>query len=424
MLSIRLLASAYILLSVALPGSAMAAAPAKFPVQLQLTGAGSVASSPSGITCPGTCAANFKQGTNITLTATPGTGESFVGWDGACSGASATCIVANIQAGVTVSAQFTSNGTGDGGSSTSTMEQLEARIAFLEASLAGLEEMLTGVNRGIDPNTNQDTLYFENMNVAIRNGSQVTDGFTNGRGNLILGYNEHTPWGLNAKTGSHNLIIGRGHTYSSSAGLVGGIFNTITGPFATVLGGGGNTASGQQAVVAGGRDNVASGFQAVVSGGYKNVSFGELATIASGDTNTATGLRSSVLAGVGNTASAQNATVSGGRGNTASGIYSTVSGGFINTASGQHATVSGGANNSATGLSSSIAGGVNNLSIAEYATVAGGAGNSANANWSSIAGGNSNRASGSYAAVAGGDFQDCTSNNATTCSEGMTTPVD
>ena len=56
-------------------------------------GTGSVTSSPSGITCPGTCTASFQNSVAVTLTATPGSGFTFVGWSGACTGTTATCTV-------------------------------------------------------------------------------------------------------------------------------------------------------------------------------------------------------------------------------------------------------------------------------------------------------------------------------------------
>ena len=65
-------------------------------VQLTVTSAGSgtgtVTSTPSGINCPTTCSANFASGTQVTLTATPGTSYTFNGWSGACSG-TAGCTV-------------------------------------------------------------------------------------------------------------------------------------------------------------------------------------------------------------------------------------------------------------------------------------------------------------------------------------------
>ncbi|MBM3303414.1 MAG: hypothetical protein FJY85_26140, partial [Deltaproteobacteria bacterium] len=49
------------------------------------TGSGTAASNPSGVV--------FPAGTAVTLSATPSEGSVFAGWSGACSGASATCVV-------------------------------------------------------------------------------------------------------------------------------------------------------------------------------------------------------------------------------------------------------------------------------------------------------------------------------------------
>jgi uncharacterized repeat protein (TIGR02543 family) len=46
-----------------------------------------------GINCGTTCSANFASGTVVTLTETPGTGHTFGGWSGACTGTASTCSV-------------------------------------------------------------------------------------------------------------------------------------------------------------------------------------------------------------------------------------------------------------------------------------------------------------------------------------------
>ena len=68
------------------------------------SGSGTITSTPSGINCPGTCTANFASGTQITLTATPGTSYTFDGWSGACSG-TAACTV-TLTAAETATATF------------------------------------------------------------------------------------------------------------------------------------------------------------------------------------------------------------------------------------------------------------------------------------------------------------------------------
>jgi len=58
-------------------------------VTITPTGGGTITSAPAGISCPGTCTANFTNGTPITLSETPNGGFTFVTWSGICSGA--TC---------------------------------------------------------------------------------------------------------------------------------------------------------------------------------------------------------------------------------------------------------------------------------------------------------------------------------------------
>lgn len=93
------------------PIVAFSAPPLKFSVQVNLTGNGTVTSSPGGIDCPTTCVASYKQGTNISLTATPAAGQTFISWAGACSG-TGSCSISAIQADVLVTAEFSSNGGG------------------------------------------------------------------------------------------------------------------------------------------------------------------------------------------------------------------------------------------------------------------------------------------------------------------------
>lgn len=67
-----------------------------YKLTVTVSGSGTVSSSPSGISCPGTCSASFASGTDVTLTATPASSGIFSGWtNGLCQSSpsliSSTC---------------------------------------------------------------------------------------------------------------------------------------------------------------------------------------------------------------------------------------------------------------------------------------------------------------------------------------------
>jgi hypothetical protein len=165
------------------------------------------------------------------------------------------------------------------------VEALKAKINELEATVARLAAILEGVSR------EGDELIFSGMNVSVVSGSGATDATPNGLGNLTIGYNEKDMSNkesikLNAKGGSHNLIVGKGQSYTSYGGFVAGASNSISAPYATVTGGFNNSADGSYSSVGGGQLNVASGDYATVSGG--------LARKAEGNNNWSAGEQTSV----------------------------------------------------------------------------------------------------------------------------------
>jgi hypothetical protein len=76
---------------------------------VSVTGSGTVASNPAGISCPSTCNHVFTGGSQVTLTPTPATGWSFTGWSGGCSG-TGSCVV-TMNAAEAVTATFVQNQT-------------------------------------------------------------------------------------------------------------------------------------------------------------------------------------------------------------------------------------------------------------------------------------------------------------------------
>jgi hypothetical protein len=80
--------------------------PASYTLSVNRSGSGTVSSFPAGINCGGGCAANFVSGTTVTLGATPGKNQKFLGWQGSgCSGTATTCSV-TINAATAVWATF------------------------------------------------------------------------------------------------------------------------------------------------------------------------------------------------------------------------------------------------------------------------------------------------------------------------------
>jgi hypothetical protein len=115
------------------------------------------------------------------------------------------------------------------------LEALEGKLASVTFNAATHELLITGAN------------------LRLLNGLGSTD-TTNGLGNLIVGYNEPREGEENIRTGSHNVVVGKQHQFSSFGGLVVGLQNEIRGAFAAVSGGVRNTAAGEHAAISGGRD--------------------------------------------------------------------------------------------------------------------------------------------------------------------------
>jgi len=270
------------------------------------------------------------------------------------------------------------------------VDALEDRIAALEAKLQYLTVVAGTVNEMSGPH-----MMITGANLHVRSGSGSTNGTINGRGNLIVGYNELRGSG-DDRTGSHNLVTGQQQNYTAYGGLVVGYSNTISRAYASVSGGVGNTASGLYASVSGGSGNQASENYSSVSGGQDNTASGDYSSVSGGANNTASFHYASVSGGYFNEASGYASSLTGGLYNTASNWYASISGGRYNTASGYFASISGGSYNTASGYSASLSGGRNNIASGDYASVSGGGGenasdgNEAFADYSAILGGRRN----------------------------------
>jgi hypothetical protein len=256
-------------------------------------------------------------------------------------------------------------------------------VADLEGRLAALEDLLMHFSR------DGDDIIIAGANLKVVNGTGTTDGPSNSLGNVIIGYNEARTFSGadNDRSGSHMLVVGKEHNYSSYGGFVVGIRNETSGIFSS----------------ANGRNNLASGEFAIVNGGIGNVASGQHSSVSGGSGNTASGQNSSVSGGGANTASGLVASISGGELNTASGKTASISGGANNTANGDGASsVSGGANNLSSGQISSVCGGTDSVASGDYAVISGGFQNTASGQHSSVSGGIQNEASGKFSSVSGG----------------------
>jgi hypothetical protein len=244
------------------------------------------------------------------------------------------------------------------------------------------------------------TLRISGVNVQIVNGLEATNGYpvdpfeedpelteTNGLGNLIVGYNEPGQPDGDLRTGSHNVVVGTRHNFTSFGGLVVALENAITAPYAAVSGGVQNVASAKYASVSGGVENQASGAAASVLGGMKNVA-----------SHTVSG----VVGGLGNNARERYAVVCGGEKNAAEGPYACVGGGRFNSAAGFYASVAGGEHNVASNYAAAVSGGDTNIASGTCAWIGGGRENVAFGEVSSVGGGSANEANGPYDCIAGG----------------------
>jgi len=164
------------------------------------------------------------------------------------------------------------------------------------------------------------TIRITGVNVQVVNGMDDT-ATTNGAGNLIIGYNEDPPEGVENRSGSHNLVVGIDHTFNSYGGFVVGRSNRITGTYASVSGGNFNEASGNSSSVSGGSANVAFASSSTVSGGSSNRANSPNSSVSGGQLNTATGSFSSISGG-------RQCTVNAG------GLFASVSGGLNRSVSG------------------------------------------------------------------------------------------
>ncbi len=173
---------------------------------------------------------------------------------------------------------------------------LSERVSTVESQVAAVDAKIGTKLDAVSIETvdGQPTFRFTGVNVQVVDGSGDTWGDVNGRGNLIVGYNSSTD---EDRSGSHNLVVGDGHTYTSFGGVVFGTDNTIESRGASITAGSSNRAIAPYSSVSGGSFNITSDFLASVVGGAWNEASGYGAVVGGGSGNSAAGLYSSISGG-------------------------------------------------------------------------------------------------------------------------------
>ncbi len=197
----------------------------------------------------------------------------------------AVCAVAETRAGSVPTLEVFTPGTTISSSAVNqNFTDLQTAVNDNDARLAALEVLLAGVAR-----VGSDRLVFTGMDVQIVNGDGSTHS-SNGKGNLILGYNEGTT--TPTRTGSHNLVIGEEHGYTGQASLVLGYQNAV-GTDSAVLGGYSNSASTSAVIVGGYNNQAVDGHRShnvpqasVIVGGHDHTMVAPTAVIVGGNSTT------------------------------------------------------------------------------------------------------------------------------------------
>ena len=124
------------------------------------------------------------------------------------------------------------------------LESLEAQVATLQSDLAAetaarqnADAMLADVLVHFSRVGND--IFITGANLHIVNGTGDTE-TTNGLGNLIVEYNEGRPipfFPPDDRTGSHMVVVGKWHNYSSYGGIVVGQLNATSNRYSSVSGG-------------------------------------------------------------------------------------------------------------------------------------------------------------------------------------------
>jgi hypothetical protein len=195
------------------------------------------------------------------------------------------------------------------------IDALQASLAARQAQVAALEALLVGVTRGIDPVTHIDTIVLSGANLEIVNGTGVTDA-ANGAGNLVIGYNTGTS---GEKTGSHFLLVGDQHRFTTTSGIASGTEHVVEGDVAAFLGGANQVVQFAYAAgAAGGVVHAVLGDHGFVGGGVSQAADGEASFVGGGDDNASQEDQAGIAGGYNHRGQGERSFVGGGSNHTTS----------------------------------------------------------------------------------------------------------
>jgi len=211
---------------------------------VNVTGSGTVTSTPSGISCPGTCSASFAYGTTVTLSPSPSSGYLLAGWTGGtCSGTGACAFAMtgakNVSAWFdevtptiinTVAGDGTAGYSGDGGPATSAELNEPWGIAVDAAGNIYISD--SGNSRVRVVNTGTKTITV--ARVVIQPGDIATvagDGATgySGDGRRATNAELYYPRGVGVDTAGNIYIVDRGNERIRKVTASTGIISTVAG---------------------------------------------------------------------------------------------------------------------------------------------------------------------------------------------------
>ncbi|MDH4275692.1 MAG: hypothetical protein OEW08_11675 [Gammaproteobacteria bacterium] len=252
------------------------------------------------------------------------------------------------------------------------MQKLANILAEQQAVIANLQsdnKLLTEKLRCVSSLSGETDFIFEGCNVHVRNGMGRTP-TTNQYGNLIIGYNKNE---VATRKGSHNIVVGDLHEYTSYGGIVSGNNNALSGPNATILSSIESAANNLSGAIIGANKGVTDTVAVILGGtrGYAGVG-GNFGVVIGGMENSVTGWEGVSVGGALNSASGNGSLVCGGSENNAVGSHSTACGGSSNVSKGIVSSINGGSHNTATGRASSVSGGWSNSADGDYSSVLGG----------------------------------------------------